>query len=204
MSSYVTGFYEAVYLYALGLNDAIREGYLNPNGTIITRKMWNRTFEGIAGNVTIDVNGDRLVDYTLFDMNPNTGDFEAVMIFDSLLDEFFELPDKKIHWPNNLPGPPPDMPKCGFYGELCQDEDLASKRLLIIAASVLTTLLVFLVVVSILMYRHYRLEAELASMTWKIRPEDLVTTTSGLSYMQRLGSRLSLAKVCVLALCSCP
>lgn len=157
--------------------------------------MWNRTFEGIAGNVTIDVNGDRLVDYTLFDMNPNTGEFEAVMIFDSLLDEFFELPDKKIHWPNNQLGPPPDMPKCGFYGELCLDKDLASKRLLIIAASILTILLVFLVVVSILIFRHYRLEAELASMTWKIRQEDLVTTTSGLSYMQRLGSRVSLAKV---------
>lgn len=200
VSTYATAFHEAVYLYALGLNDTIAEGHRNPNGSMITRKMWNRTFAGIAGNVTIDANGDRLVDYTLFDMKPDTGDFEAVMIFDSLRDEFFELPGKKIHWANNRPGPPPDIPPCGFFGELCLDES-DTQRVLIIAAMTLSFLLLCLFVVFIFVYRHYRLEAELASMTWKIRYEDIVTTTSGLSHMQRLGgSRMSLARVSGMAL----
>ena len=195
VSTYATAFHEAVYLYALGLNDTIAEGHRNPNGTMITRKMWNRTFTGIAGNVTIDANGDRLVDYTLFDMNPVTGDFEAVMIFDSLREEFFELPGKRIYWANNRPGPPPDTPPCGFEGELCLSDDAQTQRVLIIAAITLSFLLLCLFIVFIFVYRHYRLEAELASMTWKIRYEDIVTTTSGLSYMQKIGSRMSLARV---------
>ena len=199
----MTAFHEAVHLYALGLNDTIAEGHRYINGTIITKHMWTRTFTGIAGNVTIDDNGDRLVDYTLFDMNPQTGDFEPVMIFDSLRDEFFEVPGKKIHWANDRQGPPPDTPPCGFEGEICLSEsELASQRMLIIAAIVLSILLLFLFIVFILEYRHYRHEAELASMTWKIRYEDITTNSNCLSYMQKLcGSHMSLARVRILCLC---
>lgn len=194
ISTYATAFHEAVYLYALGLNDTIAEGHRNPNGSTITRKMWNRKFMGIAGNVTIDDNGDRLVDYTLFDMNPHTGDFEAVMIFDSNQNEFHELAGKKIHWAMDRDGPPPDTPPCGFDGELCGFDDEYSQRVLMISAIILSFLLFGLFIVFILVYRHYRLEAELASMTWKIRYEDVMPTT-GLSYMQRMGSKQSLARV---------
>nr|XP_046916710.1 atrial natriuretic peptide receptor 1-like isoform X3 [Dermatophagoides farinae]XP_046916711.1 atrial natriuretic peptide receptor 1-like isoform X3 [Dermatophagoides farinae] len=195
VSTYVTAFHEAVHIYALGLNDTLSEGHHVINGTMITRKIWNRTFTGIAGNVTIDSNGDRLVDYTLFDMNPITGDFEAVMIFDSLSQQFFEVEGKKIHWPNNREGPPPDTPPCGFEGELCLAEaELRSQLVLIITAVVLSFLLLFLFVVFILVYRHYRLEAELASMTWKIRCEDIVTASSDMMYMAKIGSRMSLAR----------
>nr|XP_027196215.1 atrial natriuretic peptide receptor 1-like [Dermatophagoides pteronyssinus] len=195
VSTYVTAFHEAVHVYALGLNDTLSEGHHVINGTMITRKIWNRTFTGIAGNVTIDSNGDRLVDYTLFDMNPITGDFEAVMIFDSLAQQFFEVEGKKIHWPNNREGPPPDTPPCGFEGELCLAEaELRSQLVLIITAIVLSFLLLFLFVVFILVYRHYRLEAELASMTWKIRCDDIVMPSSDMMYMAKIGSRMSLAR----------
>ena len=196
VSSYATAFHEAVHLYALGLNDTLSDGHSAPNGSSITRKMWDRTFMGIAGNVTIDANGDRLVDYSLFDMNPVTGDFEAVMIFDSKLNEFFELPGKKIHWTNDRLGPPPDTPPCGFEGELClSDEAEYSQKVLIIASATLSLLLFCTFIVFIFVYRHYRLEAELASMTWKIRFEDIQTNTSGLSHMAKMGSRMSLARV---------
>lgn len=196
VSSYVTAFHEAVHVYALGLNDTLAEGHHYIDGTMITKKIWNRTFSGIAGNVAVDSNGDRLVDYTLFDMNPETGDFEAVMIFDSLAQKFFEVEGKKIHWANDRDRPPPDTPPCGFDGERCLAEnELRSQLVLIITAIILSFLLLFLFVVFILVYRHYRLEAELASMTWKIRCEDIITTTSDLLSMHNLGSRMSLAKV---------
>src|SRR5699024_11050379 len=140
--------------------------------------------------------GDRLVDYSLFDMNPETGDFEAVMIFDSTLNEFFELPGKKIHWASDRLGPPPDAPPCGFDTELCQSAEAEySQTGLTVVSTTHSFMLVCIFIVFILVYRHYRLEAELASMTWKIRNDDIVTTTSGLSYMQRIGSRMSLARV---------
>lgn len=197
MSTYVTAFHEAVLVYAVGLNDTLAEGHSAINGTMITKKIWNRTFNGIAGKVSVDSNGDRLVDYTLFDMNPETGDFEAVMIFDSLMQQFFEVAGKKIHWANDRIGPPPDIPPCGFDGEKCLAEaEFRSQLVLIITAVVLSLLLLFLFVVFILVYRHYRLEAELASMTWKIRCEDIITTSTEMMYMQRFGSRMSLARVC--------
>lgn len=34
-------------------------------------------FEGITGNVSIDANGDRNADYSLLDLNPETGKFEV-------------------------------------------------------------------------------------------------------------------------------
>lgn len=144
--------------------------------------------------MTVDANGDRLVDYTLFDMNPDTGDFEAVMIFDSLQNQFFDVPGKRMHWPYSKYDPPLDVPVCGFDGELCNEDD-SSQTFLLIAALVLSLLLLILFVIFILVYRHYRLEAELASMTWKIKHDEIVTNYSGLSHMQRLGSRLSLAQV---------
>lgn len=43
--------------------------------------MWNRTFEGISGNVTIDANGDRYADYTVLDMDPVTAKYEVFFFF---------------------------------------------------------------------------------------------------------------------------
>ena len=193
-STYVTAFYEALHLYALGLNDTLSAGHHKPNGTQITRSMWNRTFSGIAGNVTIDANGDRLVDYTLFDMNPTTGVFEPVMVFDSLKEAFFEVPDKRIHWPNDRLGPPPDTPPCGFEGELCVELE-QSQTFLLGMTSFFLVALMCLVVALIKIRRHYQLEAELASMTWKIRPEDILSPN--LINSGRFGSRISLARTSI-------
>ena len=58
MNSFVTAIHEAVILYAIALNETISEGYNITNGTIITHKMWNRTFEGIflAENPEMHIN----------------------------------------------------------------------------------------------------------------------------------------------------
>ena len=46
VSSFVSGFYDAVVLYALALNDTVRLGGDLRDGREVTRRMWNRTFEG--------------------------------------------------------------------------------------------------------------------------------------------------------------
>jgi hypothetical protein len=43
--------------------------------------MWGRKFKGITGNVQIDQNGDRISDYSLLDMDPETGFFEVNKFF---------------------------------------------------------------------------------------------------------------------------
>lgn len=46
VSTFVTAFYDAVVLYALALNETLEEGGSQRDGIAITRRMWNRTFEG--------------------------------------------------------------------------------------------------------------------------------------------------------------
>lgn len=43
---FVEGFHDAMLLYALALHEAMKNGYSKLNGTEITSRMWNRTFEG--------------------------------------------------------------------------------------------------------------------------------------------------------------
>ena len=46
MNSFVGAFHDAVILYALALNETLAAGIDATNGSEITKRMWNRTFEG--------------------------------------------------------------------------------------------------------------------------------------------------------------
>ncbi len=46
MNNFISSFYDAVLLYAIALNETLEAGGNIRNGTEITRRMWNRTFEG--------------------------------------------------------------------------------------------------------------------------------------------------------------
>lgn len=43
---FVEGFHDAMLLYAIALYEAMKNGYSKLNGSEITSRMWNRTFEG--------------------------------------------------------------------------------------------------------------------------------------------------------------
>ncbi|KAJ9595890.1 hypothetical protein L9F63_012909, partial [Diploptera punctata] len=75
VSTFVTAFYDAVLLYSLALNETLNDGGTETDGRAITQRMWNRTFEGVTGHVNIDINGDRIADYSLLDMDPETNTF---------------------------------------------------------------------------------------------------------------------------------
>jgi len=46
-----------------------------------------------------------------------------------------------------------------------------------------------------LMYRHYKLEAELAEVNWRVRWDDIMFGAQEKRKLERSGSRLSLARV---------
>ena len=46
VNSFVGAFHDAVILYALALNESLEAGVSISNGSEITRRMWNRTFDG--------------------------------------------------------------------------------------------------------------------------------------------------------------
>uniref|UniRef100_A0A336LM52 Guanylate cyclase n=1 Tax=Culicoides sonorensis TaxID=179676 RepID=A0A336LM52_CULSO len=180
VSTIVTAFYDGVILYANALNDSIRNLgvekalYDTVNGTYLTHLMWNRTFKGITGNVKIDPNGDRISDYSLYDMNPDTGYFELVANYyhDSGLTY---MEDRQIHWAGGREEAPLDKPICGFDNSLCPDTSVPGYAILSI---VLSAMVIVMALISFLGYRHYRLEAEINSMTWKVNQNEILRTNN--------------------------
>ncbi|KAG6800743.1 atrial natriuretic peptide receptor 1 isoform X1 [Apis mellifera caucasica] len=173
VSTFVTAFYDAVILYALALKESLPEhpGRVNLDGGDLTRRMWGRSFKGITGDVNIDENGDRIADYSLLDMNPETSKFEIVANYYGANKTLQYVAGKRIHWSGGRSKPPPDTPTCGFDGSLCPDNTLPGYAIL---SMVLSSIVVFLFVGSVFIYRHFKLEAEIASMTWKVHWNDII------------------------------
>ncbi|XP_013783339.1 atrial natriuretic peptide receptor 1-like, partial [Limulus polyphemus] len=187
VNTFVTAVHEAVLLYVLAVNETLSEGFDITDGQVITEKMWNRTFEGITGNVSINSNGDRNADYALMDMNPKTGIFELVAMYYGASKQFIDIEGKRIHWAGDRQGPPPDTPPCGFDGSECPETPQYA-----IVTAILAALLIVLSIISILVYRHYKFEAEIASMSWRIKPEEL---TMNMSYKRHFDSKLSFTRL---------
>jgi atrial natriuretic peptide receptor A len=81
VNPYVSTFYDAVLLYAYGLNRTIESNENSSDGFAVVQKMWNVSFEGSNGIVQISETGDRVSDYSLFDLNPKSGQFEVIKYF---------------------------------------------------------------------------------------------------------------------------
>ncbi|XP_060806014.1 atrial natriuretic peptide receptor 1 isoform X2 [Amyelois transitella] len=174
VSTFVAAFYDAVLLYALALNATLREVDITKgplDGAAVIRNMWNRTFQGITGEVIIDSNGDRVASYSLLDMNPKTSMFEVVATYVAANSSLQFIPDRPIHWAGGRLTPPPDTPECGFDGALCPDNSLPVYAILSI---VLSSVVVVLAILSVFIYRHYKLEAEIAMMTWRVSWTDVL------------------------------
>ncbi|KAM3173121.1 hypothetical protein ACTXT7_013119 [Hymenolepis weldensis] len=122
VNPFIGAFHDTVMLYALALKDTIDSGGSIYNGTMLTHYMRNRTFRGIAENVSIDENGDRTTDYSLLDMNPETGNYEVVGHYSGTSKKYLALPSRTIDWVNEDNIPPPDTPRCGFDGKKCHNE----------------------------------------------------------------------------------
>ncbi|XP_036952806.1 atrial natriuretic peptide receptor 3 [Acanthopagrus latus] len=93
VNMFVEGFHDAILLYAIALHEAMKNGHSKRNGTEITSRMWNRTFEGIAGQVSMDDNGDRNGDFSLMTMtNVEAGTYEVVANYFGVNGTFQLLP----------------------------------------------------------------------------------------------------------------
>uniref|UniRef100_A0A7E4W5X2 guanylate cyclase n=1 Tax=Panagrellus redivivus TaxID=6233 RepID=A0A7E4W5X2_PANRE len=165
MNNFISAFYDAVLLYAIALNETLAEGLDPRNGKNITSKMWNRTFVGITGNVSIDQNGDRYSDYSLLDLDPNQGKFVEVAYYSGANNQLHQMSD--FHWVGGQP--PKDQPICGWDHSKCDNGPPYLIYLLLVAVIIIVALSVGL----FLFYRRIKLERELAAMSWKIPWDEL-------------------------------
>uniref|UniRef100_A0A5S6Q8V9 Guanylate cyclase n=1 Tax=Trichuris muris TaxID=70415 RepID=A0A5S6Q8V9_TRIMR len=166
VTKFTSAFYDGILLYAIALNETVALGFSPRNGVEVTKRMWNRSFTGIGGKVTISKDGDRFSDYSVLDLNPDTGSFDEVAYYAGSQDKLYVV--GKWHWVAGEP--PPDEPICGFDNSKCPSKELAPWALVLIVISVLS---VIFGVISFFVFRHYKLEAELRTMSWRIFWDEL-------------------------------
>lgn len=72
---------------------------------------------GLTGDIAINANGDREADYTLSDMDPETGVMRPIATYWGSKRVFEKIAGVDVHWPGGRKEPPPDVPYCGFTGD---------------------------------------------------------------------------------------
>ncbi|KAM6328625.1 atrial natriuretic peptide receptor 2 [Alca torda] len=182
-------FYDGMLLYAMVLNETLREGGSKKNATHIIEKMRDRKFQGVTGLVSMDSNNDRDTDFNLWAMgDPESGQYEVVGHYSGV--------EKQIHWlgrpiPWVKGAPPLDNPPCVFDVD---DPSCDKTPLSMLAIVALGTGLTFVMfgISSFLIFRKLMLEKELASMLWRIRWDEL-QFGSPERYHKAAGSRLTLS-----------
>ncbi|XP_061177003.1 atrial natriuretic peptide receptor 1-like [Saccostrea echinata] len=75
VNPHVMAFYNSFLLYGKALRETMEDGDDYRDSTQINKRIWNRTFDGINGQLHIDSKGDLDVYMTLLDLDPDTGDF---------------------------------------------------------------------------------------------------------------------------------
>uniref|UniRef100_A0A8C7G4K5 Guanylate cyclase n=1 Tax=Oncorhynchus kisutch TaxID=8019 RepID=A0A8C7G4K5_ONCKI len=110
------GFYDGLMLYTHALNETMTSPEDRPVGKTVTRRMWNRTYNGVTGLVQIDENGDRETDFAFWDMtDTNTSVFQIVSVYNGSQKKLRALPGMDIQWPGGAA--PLDVPVCGFKND---------------------------------------------------------------------------------------
>uniref|UniRef100_F7I3P3 Natriuretic peptide receptor 3 n=1 Tax=Callithrix jacchus TaxID=9483 RepID=F7I3P3_CALJA len=99
VNMFVEGFHDAILLYVLALHEVLRAGYSKKDGGKIIQQTWNRTFEGIAGQVSIDANGDRYGDFSVIAMTDvEAGTQEVIGDYFGKEGRFEMRPNVKYPW----------------------------------------------------------------------------------------------------------
>ncbi|XP_071824876.1 atrial natriuretic peptide receptor 1-like isoform X7 [Apostichopus japonicus] len=174
---FANAFYDAVILYSLAVNETLAEGGDIRDGYAMTRKMWNRTFEGISGSVTINANGDRDANYVLWDMtDTENGTFHEIFDYYGTTDVLVASAVNKPVWAGGRTEPPPDAPFCGFQNEnpACQEEYSETRSILITVALTFICMIIVSGTVLFFVSRRMALNADLMKMSWMIKWNDLV------------------------------
>ncbi|XP_051922703.1 atrial natriuretic peptide receptor 1 [Hippocampus zosterae] len=183
------GFYDGLMLYTHALNETMSASGTRPPGTVVTHRMWNRTFHGVTGTLQLDENGDRESDFALWDMiDTNNSAFQMVLVYNSLDEQLTALPGRSLHWPGGVP--PPDIPACGLKNEnpACHTKTITIHQMVSI---VVFFILIMTLTVAVFIYRRMKLEKELVAQLWRISWDDI--HMSNLDKVLRSGSRITLS-----------
>ncbi|XP_035602010.1 atrial natriuretic peptide receptor 1 [Oncorhynchus keta] len=184
------GFYDGLMLYTHALNETMTSPEDRPVGKTVTRRMWNRTYNGVTGLVQIDENGDRETDFALWDMNDtNTSVFQIVLVYNGSQKKLRALPGKDIQWPGGAA--PLDVPVCGFKNDnpACLARTITIHQMVTI---VVFFIIIIILTITVFIYRKLKLENELVAQLWRVSWEDIQMSNME-KVLRSAGSKLTLS-----------
>ncbi|XP_074542285.1 atrial natriuretic peptide receptor 1 isoform X2 [Halichoeres trimaculatus] len=206
------GFYDGVMLYSQALNETLSQQGLEagtepgpkpgpgpgaepgrvsrPRGDVVTRQMWNRSFQGVMGSVEMDESGDRQMDFAVWDMTDvDSGEFEVVAVYNGSIKQLMMQSGRSFQWPGG--SPPVDVPECGFKNDKpsCLARTVTMHQMVSI---VICFVLIIIVTVTVFIYRKLKLESELAAQLWRVSWDD-VQMTDLEKVLKRTCSRLTMS-----------
>ncbi|XP_030610230.1 guanylate cyclase 2G [Archocentrus centrarchus] len=124
VSPYSAYLHDAVLFYAMALKEVLKDGKDPRDGEQllqIIKKKSNFRFYGASGLVYFDEDGERNLDYSIYDLQ-HTEDvtkFVPILHYDSHTKNVRPTSMfASVAWPKGRP--PPDVPECGFNNEICE------------------------------------------------------------------------------------
>nr|XP_037279900.1 atrial natriuretic peptide receptor 1-like [Rhipicephalus microplus] len=178
----VAAFYDSVLMYAWSLNETLADGGDPRDGRTLARRLWNNTFRaGLTGDISINENGDREADYTLNDLDPDTGVMVPVGTYLGATQEFEYVMGTEIHWPGSRNGPPLDVPECGFQGDepQCQGSEVFPPYAT--AGIALAGFIAIAGISAFFIIKKIQYESQLNDQWWKISWDDITLPGKALS-----------------------
>ncbi|XP_070995599.1 atrial natriuretic peptide receptor 1-like [Oncorhynchus clarkii lewisi] len=184
------GFYDGLMLYTHALNETMTSPEDRPVGKTVTRRMWNRTYNGVTGLVQIDENGDRETDFAFWDMtDTNTSVFQIVSVYNGSQKKLRALPGMDIQWPGGAA--PLDVPVCGFKNDnpACLARTITIHQMVTI---VVFFIIIIILTITVFIYRKLKLENELVAQLWRVSWEDMQMSNME-KVLRSAGSKLTLS-----------
>ncbi|XP_012274988.1 receptor-type guanylate cyclase Gyc76C isoform X2 [Orussus abietinus] len=209
--------YDSVKLYARALDQLLRDQpdhdlkEIAANGTqIIEAIIKNHTYQSVSGaTIKLDKFGDSEGNFSVlalkkdpFRLNNFSCDYQMKPVGQFQQGETLVYrPSEAVDWPGK--NKPEAEPGCGFLNEHCPKDDTHLRS--IIAAGVLAVLLFCAAVVTMSIYRRWKIEQEIEGLLWKIDPSEIhgyphldtlmsspskLSLVSAMSYESRCGGQV--------------
>ncbi|XP_043577855.1 receptor-type guanylate cyclase Gyc76C-like isoform X1 [Bombus pyrosoma] len=215
--------YDSVKLYARALDQLLRDQpehtleEIASNGTqIIETIIRNHTYQSVSGaTIKFDKFGDSEGNFSVlalkkdpFRFNNFSCDFQMKPVGQFQQGETLGIdrvqvyrPSEAMDWPGK--NKPEAEPGCGFLNEHCPKDDTHLRS--IVVAGVLAILLFCAAVVTISIYRKWKIEQEIEGLLWKIDPSEIhgyphldnmmsspskLSLVSAMSYESRCGGQV--------------
>lgn len=126
-------------------------------------------------------NGDREADYTLSDLDPETGVMTPVATYYGAKRLYEKHAGVAIAWPGGKTTPPLDVPRCGFRGEAVACREPEPFPLAFTLVIVIFVVFIIGSLIAFLVYRKIVMESALADCWWKIKWDEIIFSEKGAS-----------------------